>query len=742
MKLFNQLSFDAYKWRFGNVGGSPRVLIENGQDIAHLPELDRKLWTVLSCPVQGLEFDEDTLRMMDNDKDGKIRVDEIIEAVQWITAVLKDPQVLIAPDSEMPLSVLNVDVAEGRQLYDSAKQILSNLGLDKETISVADTSNETAIFAKTGFNGDGIITELSTDDETLKKTIAACIATVGSLQDRCGLAGVDEAKINAFYDACAAYVAWKEAYTKDIQPYGENTEAAYAAWKTIKEKIDDYFMRCRLVAFDNDSTKVLDVQVARIEAISANSLTSCKDEIASYPLARICGSQVLSLKDSVNPAWQAAFDSLKKLVLEVELAGKDAMTESEWNSIEGKFAAYEAWKGAKKGVEVESLGLDAVKAFLAENRKEDLLKLIANDKALEAEANGIEAVNKLTHYYRDLYHLIRNYVTMSDFYAPDTKAIFQAGTLFIDQRSCDLCIKVSDMGAQNASASLSGMYLIYCNCTSKVKAAPMTIVAVLTNGEVRNLRVGMNAIFYDRDGQDWDAVVTKIVENPISVKEAFLSPYRKLGKFCSDLVGKLASDKESKVTAELQNSVSKAANEAASATPESVAAAKAAKAGGSKQAFDITKFLGLFAVLSMALAEVGDFLMKLFSGFTVLVLSHWWSLPVMIIAIVLIISGPSMLIAWTKLRKRNLAPILNANGWAINAAALVNVTFGVRLTAMAGFPLLKIIDPSVAESSARLRKILHRIFIVLAIVIAVLAIVFAVLYFTNSLARFNLPFNK
>ena len=44
-----------------------------------------------------------------------------------------------------------------------------------------------------------------------------------------------------------------------------------------------------------------------------------------------------------------------------------------------------------------------------------------------------------------------------------------------------------------------------------------------------------------------------------------------------------------------------------------------------------------------------------------------------------------------KLRRRNLAPVLNANGWAVNADALINVLFGRTLTEQVAFPLLK--DP-------------------------------------------------
>ena len=63
-----------YKWHFVNIGGSARVRINSGEDIAHLAELDPKMWTVLSCPTTGLEIDDKSLKYMDCDGDGKIRV--------------------------------------------------------------------------------------------------------------------------------------------------------------------------------------------------------------------------------------------------------------------------------------------------------------------------------------------------------------------------------------------------------------------------------------------------------------------------------------------------------------------------------------------------------------------------------------------------------------------------------------------------------------------------------------------
>ena len=67
-----------YEWKYCSLGGAIRVNVASGEDIAHLGELDQKLWTVLSCPVESLEFDRRTLDYIDTDKDGKIKVPEVV----------------------------------------------------------------------------------------------------------------------------------------------------------------------------------------------------------------------------------------------------------------------------------------------------------------------------------------------------------------------------------------------------------------------------------------------------------------------------------------------------------------------------------------------------------------------------------------------------------------------------------------------------------------------------------------
>jgi len=668
-----------YDWKFSTIGGKNRVNIKSGEDIKHLGELDQKLWTVLSSPVVGLEFDAKTLKILDSNNDGRIHVHEVVKAAEWITSVIKDPDMLLKKEDTLPLSAFNTDNPDGARLLASAKQILKNLGLKKDSISVADADDSVAIFAKTGLNGDGIITVQSTKDEELQKTIEACVASMGGKTDRSGLQGADTDSLEAFYAALASYSAWQKKAVDDkaIFAFGDNTAAVYDIVNQIKAKVADYFMRCKLAVFHAGSVTALDVSVARIETISDKDLSACADEISTYPLARISANNTLPIDERINPVWQGVISKLRALALEKEFEGASEITEEQWNAFVAKLAPYEAWLGEKAGAEVEALGLDQVNAILKADRKAELLKLIDDDKALESESLSIDEVAKLLHLYRDFYTFLCNFVSFRDFYDPEGQAIFQAGKLYIDERCCELCIKVPDMGPHASATSLSGMYILYCNCVDKITGNTMIIAAVMTDGDVADLREGKHGLFYDRKGVEWDATVFKIIDNPISIRQAFWAPYRKIGRYIETTIEKRAAEKDSKVMADMTAKVDNAGKDGAAAAEK-------------KKPFDIAAFAGIFAAIGLAVQGFVSALAKMsdsVSDWT------WWKWLILVVAIMLVISAPSMILAWLKIRKRNLSPLLNANGGAINASVKVNMTFGATLTEVGKSPLKAEPDP-------------------------------------------------
>ena len=673
-----------YKWQFDTIGGAARVKLTSGQDIARLDELDPKMWTVLSCPVKGLEIDEKSLGYVDCDGDGKIRINDVVATAKWITRAVKNPDVILDEPDSFDLDSFNQDDENGLKLYNSAKQILANLGKDGNVISIADVADRTAIFAQTRFNGDGVITEASADDAEEKAVIAAVVSSFGGVADRSGAVGVNAEMIEKFYVAVEQYLAWKKAAPE--VPFGDATDSVIAAYDALDAKVKDFFVRSRLAAFSPDSTAALDVQTSRIETISAENLTAKTQDIAAYPIARVNGKAEIDLSAPINPAWAAQFNTVIAAA-----SDKKVLTEEDWNAIGAQFAAYTGWKGAKAGAEVEALGLDALNGFAEQNKKDSLLALVAQDAALAEEAGNIESVSKFLYILRDFYRLLRNFVTLQDFYKKDkdVAAIFQSGRLIIDQRECRFCMNVADMAKHNASAATSGMFLVYCDCTTKSNPAKISIVAAVTVGDIGDLIVGKNAVYYDNAGVEWDAVITKVIDNPISIAQSFWSPYRRMAKAVENLITKSAADKDAKMMADATAKIN--------AAPAAVPAADAKPVA---PPFDIAKFAGIFAAIGMAFGMIGTAL----SGLVDSMKGMGWKLSLVFIGIILVISGPAMILAWLKLRRRNIAPLLNANGWAVNAASKISIPFGETLTDAAKFPKLKIKDPYARKGIAPWKK--------------------------------------
>ena len=702
-----------YKWQFENIGGCSRVKISSGQDIAHLDELDTKMWTVLSCPIKGLEIDEKSLKYMDFDADGKIRVNDVVGVSKWITSVLKNPDLLLEGKDTVSIEEINVETEEGLKLSKAAKQILTNLGKEVTNISLADTADISAIFAKTRFNGDGVITPASSEDADEISAITSAVVKTGGTLDRSGVLGVTAPQIEQFYTDLKAYSDWCAAEV--AAPFGDQTDAVIAAYQALDAKMKDFFMRNKLASFSPDSTLALDVQTSRIEAISAENLSAKSEEIAAYPIARITGKATLDLTAPINPAWAAQFKVLQGVAI---AADKKTLSEEDWAAIGAQFAAYTTWKASKAGATVEDLTIDVVNALLKQDKKQALLDLVAQDAAYKEESDNIEMVDKFLHILRDFYRLLRNFITFYDFYNKDKKvgSIFQSGTLIIDQRACRLCMKVENMGAHNATAATSGMFLVYCDCTTKTSPTKLQIVAAITVGEIGSLIVGKNAVYYDNAGVEWDAVITKVVDNPISVLQAFWSPYRRMATAVENLINKSAAEKDNKMMADATAKIN-AAPTTLPATPAEGADAAAAKPAAAPP-FDIAKFAGIFAAIGMAVGMIGTALVSLAKGLWAL---SWWQLVLVFLGILLLISGPAMVLAWLKLRRRNIAPILNANGWAVNAASKISIPFGETLTDLAKYPKMRLKDPYAKKGMPTWAKVL--------ITLLVLAAAGAVWYF-------------
>jgi hypothetical protein len=686
----------SHQWQFFRSGGFDQVRLDGPADLAALRQLDQKLWTALACPVKGLEFDERTLNYIDDNKDGRIRAPELLNAVDWALSVLAEPGVLFKGE-ELPLSAIN-DSEAGRHIAASAKRLLANTGrTDASSLSLSDTDDMAKIFPPEKPNGDGFVPAAMTENDELKLAIADVIAIMGAETDRSGEAAVSEEKIVAFFEQADALLAWKNKSSSDasLLPLGDKTAEAVATLDSLYEKIEDFFNRVGMAGFDPRAAALMNGEEAELVRLAALSLANTAEAL-HLPLAHISESGELPLKKGINPAWAAAVTCFREKLVQPLLGEKEVLTEAEWREIANKVTGYRTWLAEKPAQAIDGLEAARVEWLVNNGIREKLLALVAEDKAVEQEAASLLEVDKLARFQRYLVPLLNNFVSFSDFYTGRDKAIFQAGSLFIDGKSCDLVISVGDIAKHSAMAGASGSYLVYCECTRQGSTEKRNIVATVTAGDAGKLMNGRNGIFYDRKGVDWDAHVVKLIENPISVREAFWTPYRRIGKMISDQIQKMAASRDKSIEEKSAASVT------ASAAKVEAAPAAAATAGAPATPppapFDIAKFAGIFAAIGLAIGAIGTALAAVATGFLSLKL---WQMPLALLGVMLLISGPSMLLAWFKLRKRNLAPILDANGWAVNTEARINILFGSALTQLAALPKgakLSLTDPYASKS--------------------------------------------
>ncbi len=687
-----------HHFRFFRSGGVDQVLLRNGEDIARLGELDLKLWMALAMPVNGTSIDPETLALLDSDGDGRIRPEELLGAVRLCRSAFKSLDCLLeAGDSIALANLADADALE------AARALLAGLGRkDAAALSPADLAERRKVLAKAPAAGEGLLAPEAARDPALAADLAELAKLVGRPDSR-GRAGIDKGTWDGFVAATRDFLAWRARGSEQaVAQLGAATETAWSVTAAVRDKIEDFFTRCRLAAFDPKAAAAVNLDAETYRALASGVLSHGSAELARLPLAEAAPGRALPLEGALNPAYAAALRAFRESAVKPLLGQRAELSEADWSTLKDGLAPFGAWLAARPAAPdlapalLERLSSDAAGAAVA--------ALFEEDARVAAERIPLAALERLLRYRRDLKSILENYVNFAAFYGGRGGA-FQSGTLYLDARACSLCVDVLDEGRHASLAALSGAFLAYCEL-SRPGGARRKIVAAFTNGDSDNLIVGRNGIFVDKEGKDWDATITRLVQNPISVREAFWLPYKKLVRMVEEQVAKRARAADEKSDQRLSSTAEKVANADKAGEGAPVAAAAAAPA----KKFD----LGAIALVGTALGGIS----ALLAGFMDALFGLGFFLPLGIAGILLLISGPSMILASLKLRKRNLGPILDANGWAINTRARINIPFGASLTSCASLPPGTL--PSMADPFAEKKSPWPRVafFLVLALLVA------------------------
>ncbi len=645
---------------FKNYGKSYQLRIQDAQDLEKIQVLDEAHWAATSVPINSLNCDPAFTSYVDTDQNGRIRTDEIKDAQTWLFRFLANRSRLSVGTDVLDLNDIDTSHPEGQKLRAVAELILTNLNSPgAERISLAQVRDVQSIMASATNNGDGIIPPEATFDSDLAQFITSVIETVGSVLDASGKAGISQEQLKIFFHETEGYLAWKTKgeipkgdNTTEVMPWGTETPQAYELMTGLEEKIDQYFIQCAMIGFDERAAAQMQLREKELEEFDFTDKSLMEARIKDAPLAAPDPKGILDLKGVINPLYAERLFCLKEKVLKRALRGPvKHLIPKQWDKVKNVFASYRAWLESKQGIKVEKLDAEKLRTYLNGPYRKRVSELIAKDVAVADDLNQIHNVEKLILYQRWLMELANNFVNFSNLYSPQTRSLLEMGTLVIDGREITFTMKVQDRQTHKKIAEKSCMYLLYVEVTRRQdKDIKFEVVAAVTSGTAGRLRIGKRGIFFTVDDREWDAEIVDIVENPISISESVRAPFRRFTSFIRKQIDKFTKSREEK----------------SFTAPTASGMTRDLLLGGG---IAIAALGSSFAYATKALSQVEP--------------AHILVALVGIAAVVLL---PGMIVGFIKLRKKDMSVLLEASGWAVNVHMRLSATLGRLFTHVPNLP--------------------------------------------------------
>lgn len=661
---------------FNPLGGIPQLHLASADHLTAIDTIDRARWAATSAPVEQLFCDPAFLAAMDTDGNGRVRVEEIRAARDWLFARLSGRDAMAARTDTLRLADLD-GAGPGKDL----KALADRLAAGGKDVTLAAIRAAKGSYTATFPNGDGVVTAPQVDGDEAQALLGDIVAHVGGTTDLSGNPGVKPEDLATWRGRCEALRAWRARGAVEgdgtVYTLGPDTGRLVGVIQGLAAKLHQFFAQCTLVATDPAAATRLQPTPDEIAALDVRSADAIAAWLEAAPLATPRADGVLDLTGALNPRYAGALATLRAEILP-QLGLGDALSAKDVDALLARTAAWVAWQADKPAGIPDDLGEDRIDAALTGAGGEALLTACAADAAAASELQAFHDLEKVALYQRWLLELANNFVSFHDLFEAGSRSLIEMGTLVLDGRNLSLCTRVTNVAAHKAIADGSGLFLAYVEIRRKDGGADKvdTIAAAVTSGTRGGIDKGKRGVFYDRDGREYDALITDVIIKPISVWEAMLAPIDRLRTFVTDKLGNLVSSKAAAMEADATKGA-----EAATAVPKPAAppAAGAAPAAGGGMGGMQTLLIGgsvAFAAIGSSLAFIASTLAAINPLSLVLGLGT-------VVAGLMAVSG---VIGWFRLRQRDLSTLLEASGWALNGRMRMTFKLGDQFTVRPDLP--------------------------------------------------------
>ena len=687
---------------FRLIGGAWQPVVMNFEQLKAVLELDEAWFAITGIDTASIRADQKFLEYLDSDKNAKIRTDELKDAIRFMTDVLKDGSGFEKESSELALDALNTDSPAGAELLSSAKQILNNLGKgDAASITLSDIADEKQIKNCVLCNGDGIITPDAVD-EKLAGIINLAMKQAGAEIDLAGTAGVNVKRLDDFAGAAKALLAWyQEADTTPaLLPFGENTRNIYNAFSQLKEAVDDYFLSSATLSF---LTTDPDRLAKKDSTADVRTPAEVMELLKKLAIAAPSTDDTLDLDGAINPLWKDKVQKFSAFAEIAELLQDKKLTRQTWLDISAKLAPAGEWfKRCPDAPALLAISKEELAKAIEEDSINALKDLIAKDLEAGSCLSKIDNLRKLLLFQAHMKEFLRNSLNLGALFTAGTPSWLQAGMMVMDGRHFALTVPVTNLADHKRIVTTSNICVAYVEVSRGLPGAvrKMQLAVAITSGNMRNLFPGKHGIFFDPEGNVYDAKITDFIRQPVSIGEALMSPFFKLGEFLGKQADKMLASKSNAAQQDLSKNI--AAGKLPPPVPEQ-------KGGMNGSMLLMGGGIGLAAIGSSV-----AFIVKSLQNVSLV------NIIAIICGILLIFGGPMILTSLIKLYRRDLGRFLEASGCALNFPLRLSMELGNFFTHAPQRPLSswekgQIIAEGVIRKNRRKTTLILLILLILAL---------------------------
>ena len=653
---------NAESFRFERYGHSYHLQISSAEDLKRVLELDEAHWVATNAPIQTVNADPVFLELLDSDGDKHVRSAEVKEAIRWLFEHSQDTNGVKAGNTSLDPATIRAEDPEGRRIHSSMLKIFRRYNIPETAEITLETVREIKKEEEEGgIDTAGIVLPTAAPDDESREFLEDILATVGGELHESGVKGVTREAVDRFFEEIRVYHDWlikaeipagKDASA--IMPFGEDTPRLYAILIKIQKKITQYFMLCAAIQISPAVADQLKSRVNQLNDLDFSDSQAIASFLESEPIAWQTPDNCLDFEGTINPYYAEDLKRFRTELLSRVLGDSPAtLSDEQWRQVRAQFADYRAWFDSKPAVSVDLLPTGKIHRYLDNEEKRDqITSLIQESYKTAFVLDNLRLLEKLILFQANLLPFVNSFVSFPYLYDPESRALFERGTLIMDGRHFTMSVKVPNREEHIKFSSASNMFVLYVEICEK-EGEPLYEIAVpVTSGVRGNLLVNKRGIFQDIYGRNLHARIVHIIENPISFLEALSAPFKRLGKAVTSKLDEMSSKAEQNLqsfSTETMTNVSAELKKIESAT----AVQRARQSAG-----------GILAGGSIAVAALSSsfaFITKTFAGLS------WGVVLGGLMAGLLAVMLPSAIVAYLKLSKRDLSCILEGSGWGINA---------------------------------------------------------------------------